>query len=138
MNNAAGVPFTAGTGSPPAATGGTIVDGVYQATLAQGFGTGAPQNGRQLTIVILDGATRWLWSGKVLDAAGAQTVSMFQANATATVSGTKVALTTDCMSGATSPLPASLDFSATQSELVLSLTNGSYTSVTSYMRIGCP
>jgi hypothetical protein len=47
-------------------------------------------------------------------------------------------MTTTCMSTAQSPLPAALDYTATATSLVLSLTTGGATSVTTYARQGCP
>jgi len=136
-NGATAVPFTAATGTPPAPMGGTIADGVYYATRAAGYGSATPA-GRKLTIAILDGATRMLWAGDVLDASGTTTSLSFRADATAVVSGTQIAMTTTCSSASTSPLPAALDYTATSSGLVLSLTMNGATSVTTYARQGCP
>jgi hypothetical protein len=138
VNNATAVPFTQGTGTPPMPAGGTIRDGLYEATRAEGYG-GATPAGRRLTLVVLNGATRFFFAGEVLDAAGAQTTLAFRVNATAAVSGTRVVFTTTtCMSTATSPLPPALDFTATGDNLIMALTSGATTSVTIYTRRGCP
>lgn len=134
-NTAPRVPFTRGTGAPPAAAGGSIRDGLYEATRAEGFGTAA-EAGRHITIVISSGATQWLWNGEVLDAAGAQVTSSFRVNATVSVSGTRVSFTTTCMSGPTSPLPAALNFTVAGETLVL-FQDGPNAAATTYTRRGC-
>jgi len=136
-NGAAAVPFTAGTGTPPTAMGGPIDDGVYYATQASGYGSATPA-GRRLTIVILGGGTQMLWAGDVLDATGTTTSLSFRANATASVSGTQISMTTTCSSASTSPLPPALDYTAPAGQLILSLTSNGATSVTTYTRQGCP
>jgi hypothetical protein len=138
VNNATAVPFTQGTGTPPTPAGGTIRDGLYEATRAEGYG-GATPAGRRLTLVVLNGATRFFFAGEVLDAAGTQTTLDFRVNATASVSGTRVVFTAvSCMSTATSPLPPALDFTDSGDNLIMALTSGATTSVTTYTRRGCP
>jgi hypothetical protein len=136
-NGATAIPFTTGTGTPPTPAGGTVVDGVYYATQASGY-NGATPAGRKLTIVILGGGTQMLWAGQVLDATGTTSALTFTANATASASGTQIAMSTTCMSTTMSPLPAALDYTATANQLVLSLTTNGATSVTTYTRQGCP
>jgi hypothetical protein len=135
-NSAAAVPFTAGAGAPPHPAGGVIADGIYHATRVEGFG-GAPAAGRRITIDVLDGATRVLWAGDVLDAAAATTVLTFRADTHAAPAGTQIAFTVDCSSSTPSPIPPSLDYTASGDQLVLSLTNNGATSVTTYTRAGC-
>jgi hypothetical protein len=137
MNGAAAVPFTPGVGSPPVLVGGAFGDGRYVATEAEGFGAAAPQNGRRLTILILNGGTRWLWAGDVLDASGTETQLSFRADADVAISGTTLTFTTTCSSTATSPLPASLEFTAKGTQLVLSLAMPTYTAVTTYTLSAC-
>lgn len=135
-NSAALVPFTPQTGAPPAATGGIIRDGIYEATRAEGFGT-APAAGRHITVAILEGATLWLWNGEVLDAAGTQATSSFRVNAAVTIAGTVVTFQTTCMSGPSSPLPAALNFSVAGDDLLL-FQDGPNAAATTYTRRGCP
>lgn len=136
-NGATAVPFTAKAGSPPTPAGGTIVDGVYYAVEAAGYGNVTP-SGRKLTIVILDGGTHMLWAGDVLDASAGAVLTSFRANATASASGTTINMTVTCPTGTTSPLPPALDYTATATQLVLSLTTNGATAVTTYARQGCP
>jgi hypothetical protein len=140
VNAAPSVPFTMGTGSPPAPAGGAILDGLYEATRAEGFGSVTP-SGRRLTLVILDGATRMLWAGDVLDAAATTVTTSFRANATMTASGSQIAIAADCSSTtpSPSPLPAALGYTASGNTLLLSLigSDGSG-AVTTYARRGCP
>ena len=137
VNNATAVPFAQGAGTPAVPAGGTIRDGLYEATRAEGYG-GATPSGRRLTLAVLDGGTRFLFGGEVLDGAGTQVTLSFRVNANASVSGASVAFSTTCMSGASNPLPAALDFTASGDTLVMGLTSGTTTSVTTYTRKGCP
>jgi hypothetical protein len=136
VNSAAAIPFTAGVGAPPAPAGGAITDGLYHATRVEGFGNATP-SGRRLTIGVLDGGTRFLWAGDVLDAAAATTALSFRANTHVTPAGTQLAFTVDCASSTPSPIPPSLDYTATAGELVLSLTTNGATSMTTYTLAGC-
>ena len=63
------VPFTVGTGSAPSFTGGTLVDGLYAAIKAEGWGTTSGR-GRQMGIVIGNGGKTLLWFGQTLNADG--------------------------------------------------------------------
>jgi hypothetical protein len=137
-NGASAIPFTPGTGTPPVPAGGTVLDGVYYATNTSGYGSNVTQSGRKLTIVILGGGTQMLWAGEVRDATGATPTLSFTANATASISGTQIAMSVTCMSTAQSPLPAALSYTATANQLVLSLTTNGATAVTTYTRQGCP
>jgi hypothetical protein len=139
-NGAGAVPFTAVTGTPPAPGGGVIVDGVYRSVRAEGYGSVAAA-GRRITIVVVGNGTQMLWTGEVLDATATTTTLSFAANAAVTPAAgtsTRIQLDTTCSSAATSPLPAALDFTATPSQMVLSLSSSAGTSVTTYQRSGCP
>jgi len=132
-NNAPSVPFTTGTGTPPALNGGAIADGLYEATKAEGFGTVTP-SGRRLTLVILDGATQMLWSGDVL----ATVLSSFTANATMAVSGNQITITPTCSSTTPAPLPPAVTYQSTATELRLALIDsGGNGAITTYTRRGC-
>lgn len=132
FNSATAIPFTAGTGSAPAPAGGTIRDGLYESTRTEAFG-GATGNGRRITFMITENATRMFWAGEVLDPAGATVITEFRADTAISVSGTRVNFTLNCMSSATSPIPAALDFTVSGQDLVL--INGS--ARTTYTRRGC-
>ena len=137
MNSAAAVPFTAGTGAPPTPAGGVITDGIYHATRVEGFG-GAPAAGRRITLAVLDGGTRILWAGDVLDAMATTTVLTFRADTHVAAAGAQIAFTVDCSSSTPSPIPPSLGYTASGDQLVLQLTSNGATSVTTYARAGCP
>jgi hypothetical protein len=137
VNSAQAVPFTARTGSPPVPSGGAIADGVYVSTMIEGYGA-VPPAGRRITIVVLGGATQIFWTGEVLDATGANVTVSFAANTHASASGNQIAFTVDCTSTSPSPIPPGLTYTATADRLILSLTNGADTSVTTYTRTGCP
>jgi hypothetical protein len=138
-NIANAVPFAAGTGAAPTPMGGKITDGIYQASRADGYGAGLTPSGRRLTIVVTDGGTRFLWAGDVLSADASSVIGSFRADTTMTVSGTQLLATTDCSSAATSPIPATLDFTATATQLVLAAAPNSSggVAVTTYTRNGC-
>lgn len=137
VNSAHAVPFTARTGTPPTPIGGTILDGVYVSTATEGWGAVSPA-GRRITIVVLGGATQMLWTGEVLDATGAAVTLSFAANAHAAATGSQIAFTVDCSSSTPSPIPPALMYTATSTQLILSLNNGADSSVTTYTRTGCP
>jgi|GEM_PF-4418279 len=63
------IPFTAGSGTAPSFTGGTLVDGLYTAIKAEGW-TGTSGTGRQMGIVIGNGGKTLLWFGLILSADG--------------------------------------------------------------------
>jgi len=132
VNSATAIPFTAATGTAPAPAGGTILDGLYESTRTEAFG-GAAGGGRRITFVILEGATRMLWAGEVLDAAGTTVTTQFRADTAISVSGTRVNFTLNCVSITPSPIPAALDFTVSGQNLVL--INGN--AMTTYTRRGC-
>jgi hypothetical protein len=135
-NGATAIAGTAAVGAAPTPAGGAIVDGLYEATKTEVYG-GAPSGGRRLTLVVTGGGTRVLWAGEVLDATGTAVTLSFRADTAVAASGTKLTLTTSCVSTTPSPLPPALDYTATPTSLVLSLANGSTTAVTTYTRRGC-
>jgi hypothetical protein len=136
VNSASAVPFIAGVGQPPAPAGGVIVDGLYHATRVEGFGN-ATASGRRLTIAVLDGGTQFIWAGDVLDATATTAALSFRADTHVTPAGTQIAFTVDCSSSTPSPIPPSLDYTASSDQLVLMLTANGATSVTTYTRAGC-
>ena len=136
-NNATAVPFTAASGAPPAATGGTIRDGLYVAIRTDAYGSQAP-SGRRLTLAILDNAAQMMFAGDVLDASGTQTTLTFRANATITVSGNQITPTATCSSTSPAPLPGTFAFTATGDQLALGTVTGGNGAITTYMRTGCP
>ena len=133
-NRAAAVPFSPGTAAPMLA-GGTIADGVYHATRAEGFGD-APPAGRRMTLEVSNRGRNFSWAGDVLDAAGQTVTATVTANATISVSGTWLAVTTTCPTEGPSPLPGTMVFSATPTTLILAARDeqGAVTSVTTYTR----
>jgi hypothetical protein len=139
VNNsgAPAIPFTMRTGTPPAPTGGAIQDGLYYATSAQGYGNVTP-SGRKLALVVAAGATQLLFGGDVLDATATTTTLTFHANASASVSGNNIVLAATCSSVNPPPLPPSLAYSVSGSDLALALINGNDVSITIYSRQGCP
>jgi hypothetical protein len=136
VNSATAVAFTAATGTAPTPAGGTIRDGLYESTRTEAYGS-TTGGGRRITFVILEGATRMLWAGEVLDAGGATVTSQFRADTAISVSGTRINFTTSCVSTTPSPIPAALDFTVSGQNLVLSLANGSTVAATTYTRRGC-
>jgi hypothetical protein len=135
-NGATAIPGTTGTGAAPTPVGGVIADGLYEATKTEIYG-GAVSGGRRLTLVIMGGGTRILWAGEVLDATGASVTLSFRADTAVSATGSRLAITTTCVSTTPSPIPAALDFTATPQSLVLSLATGATTAVTTYTRRGC-
>jgi hypothetical protein len=63
------VPFTARTDTPPTFTGGPLLDGLYAAIKAEGWGT-TTGSGRQMGIVLMNGGKTMLWFGQTLNADG--------------------------------------------------------------------
>jgi hypothetical protein len=135
VNDASAVAFTPGAGNAPTFTGGTIKDGVYHATKAEAWGA-STGTGRRFTLVVLEGGTKFYYVGDILDAQGGVATTMV-AITTASTSGNQLTQTTVCMVGS-AQIPAIESYTATSSELVLSATQGSVVSVTTYTRAGCP
>jgi hypothetical protein len=135
-NSATAIPFTAGVGTAPASTGGTLLDGLYEVTRSEIYG-GVTGFGRRITLDVTGGGTRILWVAEVLDATGTTVMTSFRADTAVEVQGTKLAFTINCVSANPSPIPAALDFTATPQTLALSLTNSVGTAVTTYARRGC-
>jgi hypothetical protein len=143
------VPFTVGTGSPPAFTGGTLVDGLYAAIRAEGWNT-ATGSGRQMGIVIANGGTTMLWFGQTLNADGSGDVDAGSANlawlrgnyALSPASANTLAVTVDCAVGSTKAPAALLYTAASTSPPELVLANAGATdptvAVTTYEWQGCP
>ncbi len=136
VNSATAIPFTALTGTAPVPAGGAILDGLYESTKTGAYGA-TTGTGRRITFVIVEGATRMLWAGEVLDGTGTSVQASFRANAAISVSGTHINVTADCVSISPSPLPPTFDFTVSGSDLVLSLASGSTTAATTYTRRGC-
>jgi len=137
-NDAPSVPFTADPGSPPSFAGGSIQDGLYYATRADGYAE-AGASGRKLTLAITGGGTQFFWNGDVLDGTAQDIEESFAANATVLASGSTLALTVTCASISPAPIPASMSYTASDTILVLAaVTSGSSTSATTYTRQGCP
>ncbi len=132
-NQAPAIPFSPGA-APPMLGGGTITDGVYHATRAEGFND-APAAGRRMTLEVSNRGRTFAWAGDVLDAAGKTATATVTANATVSASGTWLAVATTCPTGP-SPLPSTMVFSATPTTLVLAARDeqGAVTSVTTYTR----
>jgi hypothetical protein len=134
-NAATAIPFSPATGAAPAPAGGTIQDGLYEATRTEAYGA-TTGSGRRITFLVTGGATHMLWAGEVLDANGATVELSFRADATIAVAGTRINFTVDC-STMPSPIPAALDFTASGQTLVMSLASGSTVAATTYTRRGC-
>jgi hypothetical protein len=144
---AARVPFTAGAGSPPTFTGGTLVDGLYAAIKAEGWNT-TTGSGRQMGIVIANGGKTMLWFGQTLNADGsgdldAGNLAWLRGNYTLSpASANTLAVTVDCAAG-TTKAPSALLYTATStSPPQIVLANAGATdptvAVTTYERQGCP
>jgi hypothetical protein len=145
------VPFTAGSGSAPTFTGGALVDGLYTAIKAEGWGTGTGATyGRQMGIVIGNGGLTMLWFGQTLNADGsgdvdAGTTGLYwlRANfALSTDSPNTLALSETCAAGTTSGPPKLLYTATATDPPRLLLANASApnpaSAVTTYERRGCP
>ena len=141
------VPFTVGTGSAPSFTGGTLVDGLYAAIKAEGWGT-TTGRGRQMGIVIGNGGKTLLWFGQTLNAdgsgdvdAGTAGLGWLRANYNLTmVSDNTLGLSETCLVGTTSG-PPQLLYTATTSnppQLILANTESPSAAVTTCKRRGCP
>jgi hypothetical protein len=132
VNSATAVGFTSTDASAPAPMGGTILDGLYEATRTEGYGT-TSGTGRRITFVVVEGATRILWAGEVI----AATTAAFRADTRIKTSGTQINFTADCVSTMPSPIPDVLDYTVSGANLVLSLVNGEAVTATTYTRRGC-
>ncbi len=132
-NTAVAVSFTDGTGDPPAFTGGTILDGVYQATKVEGWNP-VSRTGRRFTIVVAEQGKKLFWSGDVLTET--ESVSL-KAITTAATSGNQLTQAALCLQGAVG-IPNTMSYTATPSRLVLAATQGDALLVTTYTRMGCP
>ena len=133
-NGAQAIPFSRDA-TPPSLAGGTIADGVYHATRAQGFND-APAAGHRMTLAVSNHGHTFEWAGDVLDAAGKRVTETVSATANVSVSGTWLAVTTTCPAQGPSPLPGTMVFSATPTTLILAARDdqGTITSVTTYTR----
>jgi hypothetical protein len=145
------VAFTAGTGSPPSFTGGTLVDGLYTAIKAEGWNvtTGA---GRQMGVVLGNGGKTMLWFGQTLNPDGtgdaepsstANGLAWLRANLDLSAAAPNtLALAKTCGAG-TAGAPGKLLYTmtATKPPLLL-LANADApdptSAVTTYERQGCP
>jgi hypothetical protein len=136
VNSAVAVPFTAASGTAPTPAGGAIRDGLYEATRTGAYGS-TTGGGRRITFVILEGATRMLWNGEVLDATGNTVTTTFRADVAISVVGTKINITPSCVSVAQSPFPPAFDYTVSNNDLVLSLATGTTVAATTYTRRGC-
>lgn len=141
------VPFTVGTGSAPSFTGGTLVDGLYAAIKAEGWGT-TTGRGRQMGIVIGNSGRTLLWFGQTLNAdgsgdvdAGTAGLGWLRANYDLTmVSDNTLGLSETCLVGTTSG-PPQLLYTATATnppQLILANVESPSAAVTTYERQGCP
>jgi len=135
-NSATAIPFTPLTGTQPAPTGGTVLDGLYESTKTGVYGA-TTGNGRRITFVITtlaDGTKHMLWNGEVRDATGANVTASLKTDVTVTIAGTQIANTTiNC--GATALLPPAFDYTVSGSDLILSLSSSM--AATTYTRRGC-
>jgi hypothetical protein len=111
-------------GSPPAATGGTIVDGTYYLTSYTIYGAGSVGPGftaNQATSVTLEIAgTAWTQVQVYLIESTSSTVST---NFVAAVSGTAITLTPSCPEGP----PTNATYDATSSAIQLVANTGGFT-----------
>jgi len=145
------VPFTVGTGSPPAFTGGTLVDGLYTAIKAEGWNV-TTGSGRQMGIVLMAGGKTMLWFGQVLNPdgsgdayadGGTAGLAWLRANFDLASAGqNKLALTKTCGAGTAGGPPELLYTMTTTDPPQLVLANAQATdptsAVTIYERRGCP
>lgn len=147
------VPFVVGTGSPPAFTGGTLVDGLYAAIKAEGWNV-TTGSGRQMGIVLMNGGKTMLWFGQVLNPdgsgdpyadGGTAGLAWLRANFDLSVkTSNTLALTKTCGAG-TAGGPPELLYTMTTTDppqLILANPNPSVgeptSAVTTYERRGCP
>src|SRR5512138_1650248 len=145
------VPFTARTDTPPSFTGGTLVDGLYTAIRAEGWGT-TTGAGRQMGIVLMDGGRTMLWFGQTLNADGSgdaeestttNGLAWLRANFTLSqAADNRLRLDKTCGAGTTSGPPELLYTATATDPPQLLLVNPSASNptgaVTTYERQGCP
>jgi hypothetical protein len=143
------VPFTVGAGSAPSFTGGTLVDGLYAASKAEGWGVTAG-SGRQMGIVIGNGGKTLLWFGQTLNQDGSGDVDAGTAGLywlrgnydLSVVSGNTLELIQTCLDPAsTTRGPDQLLYTATAGtppQLLLANAASPSAAVTTYERQGCP
>jgi len=110
---------SAAAGSAPTFTGGTIVDGVYHAAKAEAWGA-STGTGRRMTIVVLEGGTKFYYSGEVLTEQGGVGTTIV-ATTSASTGGNQLNQTTLRLTGS-AQIPAAESYTATSSGLVLSIT----------------
>lgn len=132
-NTALAVAFSDGAGERPTFTGGTIVDGLYQASKVEGWNA-SNKMGRQMTLVVAEQGTKIFWSGDVL--AGSDRANL-KAITTVAPSGNQLALTVLCLQSQAA-IPATMTFTATPTQLVLAAAQNDALTVTTYTRVGCP
>ena len=141
------VPFSVGSGSAPSFTGGALVDGLYTAIKAQGWGV-TSGSGRQMGLVIGNGGKTLLWFGQTLNAdgsgdvdAGTDDLYWLRGNFDlTTVSSNTLGLTKTCLVG-TAGGPAQLLYTVTSTDppqLLLANASSPSAAVTTYERRGCP
>lgn len=140
------VPFTAGTGSAPTFTGGTLVDGYYAAIKAEGWNVPTP-TGRQMGLVIGNDGKTLLWFGQILNADGSGDVDAgtgrgwLRGNFNLSTSSTNTLdLGSTCFAGSGAQAPTQLLFTAVASDppqLLLATAQDQVVSVTTYERQGC-
>ena len=135
VNSATAIPFTPLTGTQPAPTGGTVLDGLYESTKTGVYGA-TTGNGRRITFVIttLADGRHMLWNGEVRDATGTNVTASLRADVTVTIAGTQIT-NTKINCGATALLPAAFDYTVSGSDLILSLSSSM--AATTYTRRGC-
>ncbi len=132
-NTAPAVAFTDGAGDRPTFVGGTIVDGLYQASKVEGWNI-STKMGRQMTLVAAERGTKLFWSGDVL--AGSARANL-KAITNVVPSGNQLAATVLCRQGQ-GAIPATMSYTATPTQLVLAAGQDDALTVTTYTRVGCP
>jgi hypothetical protein len=142
---------SARTDTPPTFTGGTLVDGLYTAIKAEGWGT-STGSGRQMGIVLGNGGHTMLWFGQTLNADGSgdaeQTttsngLAWLRANFDlSNAADNRLKLDKTCGAGTTGGPPELLYTATTTDPPQLMLANPQTadltSAVTTYERQGCP
>lgn len=132
-NTAPAVAFTDGAGDRPTFVGGTLVDGLYQASNVEGWNI-STKMGRQMTLVVAERGTKLFWSGDVL--AGSARANL-KAITAVVPSGNQLAVTVLCRQGQ-GAIPATMSYTATPTQLILAAAQNESLTVTTYTRVGCP